>query len=270
VSSSLISQDGVLYVGKHGDDDNDGRTVQSALLTMEAATDAAAAGETIKCVDTGQYDESVSLPLDVSLWAPYATIQGPGGGGTGVGCVIANGGDVMVRVHRLIPGAGETGIVQNDVAGVLNIDVDFIDGRTNTSKDGLLNLSTSNGGVMMARVRSIWVPAGGIGVGDLAVGVGHVHLDVGDIYLAGDGAIGIFLATATKIVGRVDHIVEAGGSFAGTVGIDVNTGIASLNVSDITADTVYDVSSGATINMFVNQLTGAVGGGTGTANVTTP
>ncbi len=270
VASSLIPQHGVLYVGKHGSDDNDGRTVDGALLTFAAATAAAGAGETIKCLDTGLYQESVNLPSGVSLWAPYCSIEGPGGGGTGVGCVITNGGDVTVRAHRLIPGSGETGIVQKDYAGVLNIDCDFIDGRANGSSDGLLNLSTTAGGVMMARVRSIWVPAGGVGIGDLAVGAGHVHMDIGDIYLAGNGAIGIFLSTASKLVGRVDHIVEVAGGYTTTKGIDVSTGVANISVSDITADTAYDVQAGATLNMFVNSVTGAVGAGTGTKNVTTP
>lgn len=270
ISSSLITQDGVLYVGKHGSDSNDGRTVQSALLSFGQATSIAAAGETIKCVDTGLYEESVELPQDVSLWAPYCTIEGPGGGGTGVGCIITNGGDTTVRAHRLVPGAGETGIVQHDAAGVLNIDVDFIDGRPNVGKDGILNLSTSNGGVTMIRARSIWVPAGGVGIGDLAVSQGHVHIDIGDIYLVGNGAIGIFLSTASKIVGRVDHIVELSGGYTTTKGIDVSTGVASINVSDITADTAYDVQAGATLNMFANSITGSIGSGTGTKNVTTP
>jgi hypothetical protein len=270
ISSALISQEGVLYVGKHGADTNDGRTVQGALLTFAQAVSLATSGEVIKCIDQGLYQESVDLPSGVNLWAPYCTIESPGGGGTGVGCIITNGGEVTIRAHKLTPGSGETGIVQKDYAGVLNIDCDFIDGRDNGSSDGLLNLSTTAGGVMMARVRSIWVPASGVGIGDLAVGVGHIHLDIGDIYLAGNSAIGIFLSTSSKLVGRVDHIVEAGGSFTSTKGIDISAGVASINVSDITADTVYDVQAGATLNMFVNSLTGAVGAGTGTKNVTTP
>lgn len=257
------------FVGKHGSNNNDGKTPAGAFLTFAKATASAASGDVIQCLDSGTYNESVNLPNGVHLFAPFAIIQSPGGGGTGVGCVMTNGGDVLVRVHRLIPGAGESGVVQKDFAGVLNLDCDYIDGRVNGGGDGLLNLSTTAGGVMMARVRSIWVPAGGVGVGDLAVNLGHTHLDVGDIYLSGDGAIGIFLATSTKIVGRVDHIVELG-THTGTKGIEVSTGTANLNVSDITADTSYNVVAGAVLNMFVNQLTGAVGPGTGTANVSTP
>jgi len=270
VSSSLIGQQGVFYVGKHGADTNDGRTIEGAMLTFAAATAVAASGEVIKCIDSGLYQESVVLPSGVSLWAPYCTIESPGGGGTGVGCIITNGGEVTIRAHLLTPGSGETGIVQNDYAGVLNIDCD-IDGRINGSSDGLLNLSTTAGGIMMARVRSIYVPAGGVGVGDLAVGVGHVHVDIGDIYLCGNGAVGIFLSTTSKLVGRVDHILEyPAGTYTTTKGIDVSAGVANLNVSDITADTVYDAQAGATLNMFVNNVTGAVGAGTGTKNVTTP
>jgi hypothetical protein len=259
---------GAYYVGKHGSDSFDGKSNAQAFLTFGAATAVASSGDVIICLDSGTYNESVSLPSGVNLFAPAATIITPGGGGSGVGCVETNGGSPYVRVGRLTPGTGETGVLQNDYAGTSNIDVDIIDART-SGASAILNLASVNAGVMMIRVRQIYVGASGYGVGSATQDSGHIHLDVGDIYLEGDNATALILITNTKIVGRIDHILEQG-TRTGTVGIDVNAGTVSINVSDITADTVYDVAFGATINMFANELTGSVGGGTGTANVTTP
>lgn len=257
------------YVGKHGNDSNAGKNPDAPFLTFGSATAAAtAAGDVIWCLDGGTYNESIVLAANVSLIAPAATVTTPGGGGTGVGCVVSNGGDPYISVKKLIPGSGNSGVVQNDFAGTINVDVDVIDLRSG-GVNGLLNLASVAGGVMMARCRQIYVDASGVGVGSSTQNIGHIHLDSGDIYLAGNSAIGIFLGTPTTIVGRVDHILKIG-SPTGTVGIDVNSGEVSLSVSDLAADTVYDVSSGATLNLFANKLTGAVGGGTGTANVTTP
>jgi len=256
------------YVGKHGSDGDDGKNFGSAFLTFGAATAVSQAGDIIVCMDGGTYNESVSLPANVSLLAPGAVITTPGGGGTGVGCIVSAGGDPLIRAKKLIPGTGNSGVVQSDNVGTINVDVDVIDLRGG-GVNGLLNLASVSGGTMMARVRQIYVAAGGIGVGSSTTAVGHVHLDVGDIYLTGNSAIAVFLGTATTIVGRIDHILELGTPTT-TVGIDVNSGAVNLNVGELTADTVYDVTVGATLNMFVNVLTGAVGGGTGTANVTTP
>jgi len=55
----LLANDNVLYVGKHGNDANDGATIGRAFLTINAAVTAAAAGDTIQ-VDPGTYTETVT------------------------------------------------------------------------------------------------------------------------------------------------------------------------------------------------------------------
>jgi len=54
-----VDQDNILYVGKHGDDANNGKTSSKAKLTIQAAVTAAAAGNTI-IVYPGEYAETVT------------------------------------------------------------------------------------------------------------------------------------------------------------------------------------------------------------------
>jgi len=59
VGSILIDHDNILYVGKHGNDANDGMTPNNAKLTIQAAVTAAAAGDTI-WVYPGTYTETIT------------------------------------------------------------------------------------------------------------------------------------------------------------------------------------------------------------------
>lgn len=59
VSSLITDLDNILYVGKHGNDTNNGKTASNAKLTIQAAVTAAVAGDTIK-VFPGTYTETVT------------------------------------------------------------------------------------------------------------------------------------------------------------------------------------------------------------------
>lgn len=59
LSSLGLDQDNILYVGKYGNDANDGKTPSKAKLTIQAAVTAAAAGDTI-AVYPGTYTETIT------------------------------------------------------------------------------------------------------------------------------------------------------------------------------------------------------------------
>lgn len=73
----------VIYVGKHGDDANDGKSLEKALLTIQAAITAAAAltptpdannPAAVVCEDAGVYTEDLTGEPFVSIWAPRADL----------------------------------------------------------------------------------------------------------------------------------------------------------------------------------------------------
>jgi len=71
-----VDQDQILYVGKHGNDANDGLTINKAFLTFTVALAAAAAFDVIWCFDDGLYTEDLTGVIDVDIYAPNATLIG--------------------------------------------------------------------------------------------------------------------------------------------------------------------------------------------------
>ena len=69
-------QTDVLYFGKHGDDANDGGSVDRAFLTLNAAMNAAVAGQTLICQDNGDYAATLLVYDDVNIYAPNASFTG--------------------------------------------------------------------------------------------------------------------------------------------------------------------------------------------------
>jgi len=76
IAAAGIDQDNVLYVGKHGNDANDGLTIDKAFLTFGAALTAASSGDVIRCFDAGTYTENLTGVSGVDIYAPNATISG--------------------------------------------------------------------------------------------------------------------------------------------------------------------------------------------------
>jgi hypothetical protein len=83
IVASIPDEEQVIYVGKHGDDADDGLNIESAKLTItNAIATAVAAGPTtnnryaIVIHDGGTYTESFTVPSWVQLDAPAATIVG--------------------------------------------------------------------------------------------------------------------------------------------------------------------------------------------------
>ena len=71
-----LNQSNVLYVGKHGNDTNDGLTIDKAFLTFGAALTAGSAGDVIRCLDAGTYTENLTGVANIDIYAPNATIVG--------------------------------------------------------------------------------------------------------------------------------------------------------------------------------------------------
>ena len=66
----------ILYVGKHGNDANDGKTIAKAKLTFQNAIDAAGADYTVVCFDDGNYTEDLTIATSTNIFAPNAALSG--------------------------------------------------------------------------------------------------------------------------------------------------------------------------------------------------
>jgi len=278
ISSSfapLVNNQYMRWVGKHGSDSNDGKTIEKAFLTFTAAIAASSAGFTVVCLDNGVYLEGITIPANISVHAPNATIIGPTSGGYGVGTVQFSG-DQSTAVFRKIESTGQSAVLKtaSGNGGTNWLHADKIV-QTGVGS-GILNFDVGvvpEPAVIIARVGAVYT--GRIGVGAQSSDGGHMHVHVGDIYLTADSAIGIANYGGSSIVGSVEHVV-AQGSHTSLIGVwhGVGGGELNLNVGaiDVGAGNVaYDAVAGGTINMFLNELvSGNVGVSGGTLNVTTP
>lgn len=245
----------VYYVGKHGNDSNSGTSNQNAFLTFGAAL-TAASGQTpstsnrfvVVCDDAGVYTENIDIPAWVSVYAPSAKV---------VGNVELNDNvyaqfdwieaSSSATVSKVFGGTDVSYIVANKVYGL----------GTGSS---IVNLATN--GVLMVTVKQVFAET--IGIGDLTNN-GHTHIEIEDLYLTANDAIGIERNSSGSTVGRISHILDVG-ALTGTTAIDVNSGEVNINVGEIDCVGAYNVALGGTLRMFVNKITGTQTGA-GTINV---
>lgn len=260
----MVDGQNIFYVGKHGADTNDGKNWNKAFLTFTAAIAAASSGDTVVCLDSGTYTERVTVPAGINVFAPNATLVGPGGGSNTQGALNVNDGTCWF--NKIENASGESCIVKLDTTGTAKVHVNEIEVVAGGVSFGVLAISTTQGGVLLVRADTINVGASCIGVGSITVDTSHVHIEAEDIYLNGDSAVGVAQAfTSGTMVARVGHILEMGTS-TGTVAINIQDGVLDAIIGTITADTAWIVGASGTMDLFVASSTGTETE-TGTANV---
>lgn len=261
-----------LYVAKDGSDSNDGKNHEVPFLTIGAAITAASALTpaennviAIQVLDSGIYNEAITVPEYVEVYAPHAELEQT----TGTSACLTVEGHTHVEFRAITHsgGAGGTCVARaTGATGTAKVKVNEVN-VNGAATWGATNFSAI-GGVLFIEADQIFVDSTGTGiaVGDITSGVGHIHATVGDIYLQSNTSYGIVRAGTGTTVANVDHILETG-SPTGTVGILAAAGVVTANVRTISVDTAWSISAGATLNLFVNESTGTETE-TGTANIT--
>jgi hypothetical protein len=251
----------LVYVGKQGDDANDGSSEAEAVLTIAAAL-SLAAGMTpainnrvaVVILDAGTYTESFTVPSWVNLYGPLATVEG--------NVVLEDDADVTLHELQTASGIGVSKLTGSSTSR-FNAEAVTLTGTA----VGALNAGV--GSVLIYHVETTYVQDG-FGVGDISTSAGHVHLVCEDIYLSGTGTAVAVAGTGT-IVGQVTHITEQGAGIGNGTGFNVAGGQIDLSVSHLDTTAAYTVAAGAELNLFCAYLSGtetlAVGG---VANVVTP
>jgi hypothetical protein len=245
---ALLDQIATIYVSKAGDNSNSGLSVNVPKLTIAAALgevsvifDEAAATVRIDVLDAGEYTENLTIPSWVHVRAPAATLRGTVSieayASFVIGRHVATTNNAIMAQH-----GGES--------GPAFYSANISDGRGGT---GVRNIRNVGGGGrnFFAHVGVLYVGNQGIGVGDVSTGdAGHIHIEIPDLYLAGNNAIGILGASQGigngDIVGWVDHILEIG-TPTGTVGISLTAAGASVKLvaAEIIAATAYSITAGS-------------------------
>jgi hypothetical protein len=230
-SGTAVAYNDTLFVGKHGNDSNNGSAPGTPFLTIDAAITAATSlgpaidnRVAIQVLDAGDYTDEITQPDYVTIEAPKATLYG----------TILLGDNTQTRFFRIRAtgngqyllrkaGGSETSYVyvsELDGTGPTSTEAPGDGSRTNT--DCVQN--NSNSSILFVFTPKIWVPQGGYGVGDSSAQQGHVHVNVEDLYLVGDGATGVNANQfSASVILRFGHILELGNP-SNCVGIRVTTG----------------------------------------------
>jgi hypothetical protein len=242
-----------VYVSKVGDDLKTGLSVNQSKLTITAAITTAetlitagATGVRITVIDGSSYTENITVPTNIAVDAKGATL---------IGSVNVTGGS-EIFLDRHVANANNQAMLTCEGAGTgpaiywSNIS----DGRGESGTlTGVRNIRNIGGGGknLFARVGILYTGISGVGVGDVSSGnAGHIHIELLDLYLAGNNSIGVLGASQgggnANIVGWIDHILEIG-SPTGTVGISMTAAgaVVKLTASEIVADTAYNIVSGS-------------------------
>jgi hypothetical protein len=251
-----------VYVGKHGSDDNNGLSINNALLSFGKAVSVASGLLTafnrgrIICQDAEIYSEgTLEIPTNVHLFAPGASY---------VGNIELND-ESEVDVHRIVT-AG-VGIFKITGTGTSRCNFDNI--TCVGAAVGVANLFSDS--TLIVHGREIVVGPGGLGVGG-ASSNGHIHMNITDIELNGGFCAGIGRISPGAILGRVSHIFETGAGVGTCSGIFIEPGDGEIHMRcNVLETTTAHAIRGGTLTLFVNQISGIESiTGAGIAKVVVP
>lgn len=263
INAGGVDQDNIIYVGKHGNDANDGLTINEAKLTFASAITAATAGSptalnryTIQCLDAGIYTETITVPEYVSISAVNATLTG----------TILLGDNSIITFGSVIVLSATTGINKSVGTGdsICNV------GTMTVAGIGIGVLCTAGSLVYRGTTMTI---ENGYGFGDGTTAEEHVHIALQHIYITGTGT-----ALARANAGSTFFVVtgiEATGAGTGTAinciagnvytlcgRITTTTGIISTNgdinavIGELVCTTAYNMGAGSTAYFFITELAG--------------
>jgi hypothetical protein len=238
-----VDQQHIYYVGKHGNDANTGRNIESAFLTFGAAiTEAVAQTPTmlnqfvIECEDRGKYTEDITLSSYVHIHAPNASFEG----------------NHLLADNSIFTASG----LKTPATGVC---VDKPLGQTGYSRVSINRLRVDTAatvgvvcrsGDLDLNIDSLTVEAGAYGIGNIAA-AGTLHANINHIEVTGAG-YGAVAAAGSNFGLIVNHL----NSLAGTALMAINGGEIQAIIADINASAAIDVDATSSISLVCTNCVG--------------
>ena len=272
--SSVVLEDQIFYVGKHGNDLNSGRNIGAAVLTFTqaivlatAALPSASNKIVIECFDDGLYTESITLPAYVSIQAPNAGLKGS----------IELVDNVSIKFKSIESNGEGYGIIKTSGKPSSYIDIDYLAFTTGTGSISSVGIGNETNGDLYFKFKEIYADGDALAVGLVYNG------DNGTIYVDGQtmtgynycnffiwestGYINGYVNTVTSSTdeGALFGMLDAGNAnltFESvtklTVGV-ISGGISSninIKANKFSCTTAYDMSTGGYLHLTCNELSG--------------
>ena len=268
----------VYYVGKHGNDSNDGKGIGSAFLTFGAAvaavntqTPSSSNPFAIVCEDGGRYTEDVTMPVHTALEVPGIELLGKltmNDGvrvdigkitATGLYCVHFNHNNESYLRARVLSAATDIAVYCQGSFGTYFLDIDDI-----VCPAGGKGVQC-HGGETFAKIGRVK------GIDDYCIyrsnANGLMTFDVGKLQLVGNSRC-VYLTGAggdTRL--NIGEIRAVGASASGLY-CDTDAEMEAV-VGRIECTNAFTVANGGELNLLVGKLSGTeVLAGSGVANVT--
>jgi hypothetical protein len=235
-----LDAENILYVGKGGNDSNNGKTINTRFLTFGAAitqaiseTPSSSNRFAIYCEDAGAYTENLNVPEWCGIIAPNALIQGNH-------TITQNS---LLNSFRLVATSG-VAVTKSTGTGQGSIICPKI-----ILSNGANGVLCTSGGINYTG-QDIEVE-NGCSIGDISTG--EIRVNIQKINITGTG-VGVGINAAGNLSGFIECISDNGNGIGVYVG---DSGIISLVVSRIVCDTAYNVASvNATLNLTCANLVG--------------
>lgn len=232
-------QQNAVYVGKHGNDANDGLSEETAKLTFGAAITYAATQSpavnnqfTIVCNDAGRYVENIVGQAWINIYAPNATL-------TGDHTIVDN----VIWETGTFECGSTNGIIKASGTGLSWVKA------TRMIATGSQTMVICSGGSLCVCVDYMEVQNG---FGVISLTTGNVGFKFGQINVLGAG-YGIAIASgASAHVCCLGECIQAPSGTA----LYVIAGTAELTCNLITATAAWNIATGATAVIRVATFTG--------------
>lgn len=261
-----VDRENLRFVGKHGDDSNDGRTPAKAFLTFSAAIAAVNSGSpapsttdryTILCQDAGTYVEGFTVPGWITIEARSAKVEG----------TITIEDNCELNIGEVDAPVNTSAIQKLDGTAVSRVNADTLraTGTGNTVVNG--SGSPADPSLILLKARQVFVEDGA-GILDNSTPVqGHIHIDIEDIYITGTGTCIDRNSSTGYVLGKVAHLLEVGAGIGNGTGIEINTGRVDIVAGFIDTAVAYKINAAGTLRLLVNQLNGTRQHNSGDATV---
>lgn len=230
------------YVGKHGNDSNDGLTWASAELTFGAAITAASSGDTVISMDSGVYTENITAKSGVDIFAPNATI-------VGAHTIMTD----QEWTFGIATVATDTiGFTMNTASEHAHIHITHLNiaAYTGSLTAGIISLA----GHLMIDIDHMEVGANSYGVGSTTTD--EVDLQCNEIVLAG-GATAVGSAASGDINVICGSITDGAASGTLVFATDVASHITFL-VAEIDVTILSNIGATPTVSILVAELDGTL------------
>lgn len=235
------TQENVLYVGKHGSNDNDGRSFDRALLTFTYALTLATSGTSIVCLDNGSYSENLTMVIGVDIDAKNATLIG----------TITVVDDSNVEFGKMEIATGTTGISGGTMQDSY-VKIRYV------VASGTGVVFDIGGGFLVANMEYVFISSGSIisatSNGTLLANIKYISID-------GIGGTVINLLTDSNVQIQSEYIIDTGvGDDAGVLfkGTPAGACKASVITNYLKIGVLSNINANATCDLLVLNTAGTL------------